>query len=206
MNRYNVIFVILFFFVFSALLAHENHNKEKQVSKPDTLTIVEGDTIAINGIATAQFLKSKRSIEADSEQSEMEEEVKEVTFEAAFEHPHNKLIHFPIALTAIALLLLIIGYKENKYFSAIKIIVPFAAIVTILTVLTGQAQEEPFEGTAIYALVETHELLGFGVLISLILWSISLYVERFKKLIYLFAVLTFILVSLTGLYGGVIAH
>lgn len=204
MNKFKFLLLILLVFVSSALFAHEDHNK-KTPNKPDTLTIVEGDTIAINGIATEKFLESRSSIEQNKEEEEIEE-VKEVSIGAAFEHLHNKLIHFPIALTVIALLLIIAGYRDDKYLSAIKIIVPFAAITTILTILTGQAQEGPFEGTPLYALVETHELLGFGVLASLILWSVSLYIEKFKKLIYLFAILTFILVSLAGLYGGVIAH
>ncbi len=203
LNKLLIIFLLSAAFIF----AHEAHNKKEKIPKQDTLTIVGTDTIAINGIPTEQFITARSlDTELNENNEEVEEEVKEVTIGAAFEHLHNKLIHFPIALTAVALLLLIIGYKENKYLDALKIIIPLAAILTIFTILTGQAQEEPFEGKAIYALIETHELLGFGVLASLILWSISLYVEPLKKFIYLFAVLTFILVSLTGLYGGVIAH
>ncbi len=200
--------LIVIFLSASFLFAHEAHNKKKHMPKPDTLTIVGSDTIAINDIATEQFMVShhEKNEAKHDEAVEEEEEVKEVTLGAAFEHLHNKLIHFPIALTLIALLLLIIGYKENKYLEAIKLIVPFAAFLTIFTLLSGLAQAEPFEGTATYALVETHELLGYGVLTSLILWSIALYVKKLTKLIYPLAILTFILVSITGLYGGVIAH
>ena len=203
-----LLFVI--FLSASFLFAHEAHNKKKHMPKPDTLTIVGSDTIAINGMPTEQFMATHHAEgeEAHNEgiEEEEQEEVKEVTFGAAFEHLHNKLIHFPIALTLIALLLMVVGFKENKYFGAIKIIVPFAAILTIATVITGQGQASPFEGTATYALVETHELLGFGVLAALILWSVALYVEQLKKFIYPIAIITFILVSLAGLYGGVIAH
>jgi len=192
------------------LFAHEAHNKKKHVPKPDTLTIVGSDTVAINGMPTEKFMAShqENGEEAHNEEAkeEEQEEVKEVSIGVAFEHLHNKLIHFPIALTLIALLLLAVGYKDDKYFSSVKIIVPFAAILTIATVITGQGQASPFEGTGTYALVETHELLGFGVLASLILWSVALYVEQLKKFIYPLAIITFILVSLTGLYGGVIAH
>ncbi len=202
----NKILIILFLSA-TIIFAHEAHNKKKSIPKLDTLTIIGNDTIAINGIATQQFMAEHHDENEEHHNEAMEEEeVKEVTFGAAFEHLHNKLIHFPIALTLIALLLLILGYKEKQYLSAVKIIVPTAALLTIATVLTGRGQTAPFEGTATYQLVETHELLGFGVLASLILWSVSLYVKPLEKFIYTIAILTFILVSITGLYGGVIAH
>ena len=210
MLKINVKLVFTILTIASVLYAHEGHKKKKVELKPDTLTIVEGDTIAINGIPIEKFMASHNADgeEAHNEgiEEEEQEEVKEVTFGAAFEHLHNKLIHFPIALTLIALLLLLAGYKDSKYLGEIKIIVPFATFLTIFTVLTGQAQAKPFEGTVLYSLVETHEILGFGVLVSLILWSVALYVDKLKKLIYPIAILTFILVSLAGLYGGIIAH
>ncbi len=204
MYPHKLLFILLL--ITSHLFAHEAHNKKKSIPKLDTLTIVGNDTIAINGIATQQFMAEHHDGNEIVHNGAMEEEVKEVTFGAAFQHLHNKLIHFPIALTLIALLLLILGYKEKQYLSAVKIIVPTAALLTIATVLTGQGQTAPFEGTTAYQLVETHELLGFGVLASLILWSVSLYVKPLEKYIYPIAILTFILVSITGLYGGVIAH
>lgn len=190
------------------LFAHEGHKKKKPVTKPDTLTIVGKDTIAINGMPTEMFMDKQHNEagENHTESSENEEEVKEVTINAAFEHIHNKVIHFPIALTIIGLLLMVVGYKDDKYLGALKIIIPTAALFTIIAVLSGLNQAEPFEGTATYSLVETHELLGFGVLASLVLWSISFYVKKFRRFIWLFAVLTFVLVSIAGLYGGVIAH
>ncbi|NOX17780.1 MAG: hypothetical protein GXO87_05800 [Chlorobi bacterium] len=207
MQKLNVKLIFTFLLIASVLFAHGDHKKKKAEVKPDTLTIVNGDTIAINGMATDKFMAARHS-EAEEEKLEPveEEEVKEVTFDSAFQHIHNKVIHFPIALTVIALLLMLLGYKDEKYLGAIKIIIPTAALLTIVVVLSGLQQAEPFEGTSTYALVETHELLGFGVLASLILWSVSLYVEKLKKFTWIFAILTFVLVSITGLYGGVIAH
>ena len=189
----------------TVMFAHGKHKKTAQ--KLDTVTVVGKDTIAINGIAVNKALvHNQTTSESALTEKEEIEEGKEVTFGAVFEHMHNKLIHFPIALTIVALLLMAIGYKDNKYLAAVKIIVPFAAFVTIFTVLAGLSQAAPFEGTAMYGLVETHEILGLGVLLSLILWSVSLYVKKLNKFIYLFAVLNFILVSITGFYGGIIAH
>jgi len=207
MNKSQITLVFALFLISAIIYAHGDHKKERNMHKPDTLTIVAGDTIAINGIATKEYL-AKEKVEQSTEDNENEEkeEIKEVNLSAAFEHIHNKVIHFPIALSVVGILLMIVGYKDDKYWSALKIIIPFAALMSIVAVFAGLSQAEPFEGTSTYGLVETHKLLGFGVLASLILWSIVLYVEKFKKLVWPFAFLTLILISLAGLYGGVIAH
>ncbi len=212
MLKINIKLVFTILIVASVLYAHEGHKKKKVEVKPDTLTIVDGDTIAINGMPTNKFMADHHAeangghMQEVNDEAAEEEEVKEVTLGAAFEHIHNKVIHFPIALTVIGLLLMVLGYKDNKYWGALKIIIPTAALFTIVVVFSGLNQAEPFEGTAAYSLVETHELLGYGVLASLILWSVALYVEQLKKYAWVFAGLTFLLVSAAGLYGGVIAH
>jgi uncharacterized membrane protein len=194
-----ILVVLLLFACLSNDFAHEGHKHEE---KADTATVVNGDTIAINGIANEKYLATKYE-KADHDE---DGEVEEITFGSIFEHMHNKLVHFPIALSVIALFLLIVGGKENKYLGAIRIIVSFAAVFSVVTVITGILQIGPFVGTPTFELVKVHRLLGFGVLASLILWTISLYVNRFNKFVYFFAILTFLLVTVTGLYGGVIAH
>lgn len=202
-------FVLIIIIITSALFAHEDHKKKSEVPHYDTLTIVNNDTIAVNGIPVNALLLDK--IERGTKSTYITKktdgsEVKVVTLAAAFEHIHNKVIHFPIALSVIGFLLMMFGYKENKYWNVLRIFIPFAAIVGIIAVLSGLAQAEPFEGTSTYDLVKTHELLGFGVLASLILWSVTLHVKKLNKLVWLFSGLTVILVSIAGLYGGVLAH
>jgi len=210
MNKSQITLVFTIILFTTVIFAHGDHKKKKNMHKPDTLTIVAGDTIAINGIPTKEYL-TKKAEEQEHEEGEDndiddDEGEKEVTPAAAFEHIHNKVIHFPIALSIVGILLMIIGYKDDKYWSALKIIIPFAALMSIVAVIAGLSQAMPFEGTSTYSLVETHKLLGSGVLASLILWSVALYVEKFKKLVWPLAILTFILISIAGLYGGVIAH
>ncbi|GBD91082.1 hypothetical protein BMS3Abin04_01806 [bacterium BMS3Abin04] len=204
MNKTIITLLFTIFLISTVIFAHGNHKMKKEMHKPDTLTIVAGDTIAINGIATKEFLANK-VVEKEKEDEESQE-IKEITFDSLFQHIHNKVIHFPIALSIVGILLMILGFKDDKYWSALKILIPFAALMSIVAVLAGLSQAEPFEGTSTYGLVEIHKLLGFGVLASLILWSITLYVEKFKKFVWLFAILTVILISIAGFYGGVIAH
>jgi uncharacterized membrane protein len=201
--NYKIMFILIL--VTSILFAHEGHKKKGQDPKPDTLTIVGKDTIAVNGIPTMATQHSEQT-EKQTGNSKVEGKIKEITFEAAFEHIHNKVIHFPIALTVVGFLLMLLGYKNNQYSKTLKLIIPIAALFAIIAVLSGLNQAEPFEETTTFSLVETHEFLGFGVLASLILWSLTFYIKKMKKFTWLFAILSILLVSLAGLYGGVIAH
>jgi uncharacterized membrane protein len=202
-----IIFISIVSIFTSFLSAHEDHNKKKESPRYDTLTIVNDDTIAINGIPTDDV--KLFSIERGSKHNIFVEkiaDVKTITLGSAFEHIHNKVIHFPIALSVVGFLLMLFGYKDGKYLSTVKIIIPFAAIMGIVAILSGQAQIAPFEGTSALDLVKIHELLGFGVVLSLILWSLTLYIKKLNNIAWLLAMVTIILVSITGLYGGVIAH
>ncbi len=210
-NRIKILITLLL--ISTLLVAHGSHKKKKgMMDKQDTLTIVAGDTIAINGVATAEFIAEKKELNAqevtqsENEEADEVENGKEITLGALFEHIHNKVIHFPIALSIIGFILMLLGYKNEKYLPALKIIIPFATIVTVVALFAGLSQATAFEGTSTYKLVVVHQYLGFAVLTFLVLWSLSLFVEKMKKFIWLFAVLTILLVSIAGFYGGVIAH
>ncbi len=204
-----VIILIVTFLLTLSLHAHGDHNDKKETSKPDTLTIVGNDTIAINGIPTEKYLSmqlikvAENSVNSEKEDTEKE---KEISLSSAFEHIHNKVIHFPIALSVVAFVLMLVGYKNGNYEQAIKIIIPFALLFSIVAVFSGLNQATPFEETTAYEIVEIHELLGFGVTASLFLWFISLYVKKLNKLVWPFALLTITLVSIAGFLGGIIAH
>ena len=84
------IFTIIFnIFLFSSLMfAHGTHEDGKAaMHMQDTLAIVAGDTIAINGIAAKTFPANKKAAEIKlSSQTEDEGtgEPKEITFDALF--------------------------------------------------------------------------------------------------------------------------
>ncbi len=197
---------VLIFFT-SYVFAHEGHKKKKEVQIYDTLTIVNGDTIAINGLTKDQIESNRTKFNnAVKIHSEEDKEIKSVTLNSAFEHIHNKVIYYPIAITVIGILLMLFVYKDNKYNNALKIIIPFAAFFSILSILSGLSQATLFEGAQIYDPVETHKFLGFGVMASLFFWSFTLDIKIINKFIWLFAIITFTLVTRAGLYRGVIAH
>ena len=109
MNKLSLIFFIVFTFFLSYMSAHEDH---KHKEKSDTVTVVNGDTVAINGIPVE--LASEKSFD-DSLASQPKEGQLEINYTAsALEHIHNKIVHFPIAFILAAFLFSIIDLKSNK--------------------------------------------------------------------------------------------
>lgn len=76
---------------------------------------------------------------------------------------HPAVVHFPIALTIIALFLclLYLIFKKNSLLWAIHWNLDLAAVAAIVAVITGNAAEEAASHTqAVHELLETHETLG----------------------------------------------
>jgi len=194
--------------LFSTLLmAHGDHKKKRVSERPDTLTIVSGDTIAINGIATTEYIKHKADEEKKEKLEEQEEEEEEgISFGALFEHVHNKLIHFPIAFGILLFIFMTLGYKQEVCNRASKIVVVLGALASIAAIITGYLQIAPFEGTATFALVEVHRILGFIVLGIYLLLSWAIFTHKSNKILLILSIILALAISIAGFYGGVIAH
>ena len=119
---------------------------------------------------------------------------------------HNKIIHYPIALVLAAFIFAIIGYKNNKHELIVKLMLIVAGIFGIVAFFSGANQFEHFINNPKEWLAETHRLLGTVSVVLIWLWYLALIVKPLKKFSLIFGVITVILVSLTGLYGGVLAH
>lgn len=194
--------VIMLLFSLSMFIQIVAHGDEDHENK-DTLTIVGDDTIAVNGV----LLDSLNDSERDSVMAEEEHDTFTLDFpHELFEHMHNKLIHFPIAFLVAAFLFTLIGWKNDKYNSAITLLVFLAAVFAIVAYFTGSAQAEVFEHGPKSWLVETHESFGITTLILSWLWFGALVIERFRKYAWIIGLLAFIIVLITGFYGGVLAH
>ncbi len=73
--KYNsgLLAALILLFTFFQLNAHEEHDEKKH--KPDTVTVVNGDTIAINGIAVGDsLLVMQEAAHDEDEQIESTEE------------------------------------------------------------------------------------------------------------------------------------
>lgn len=177
----------------------KDHKKEKTV-KQDTLTIVGKDTIAINGISK-KIYKHKNEPEMIKEKP-----MKLNPSEQMFEHMHNKVVHFPIALGLFAFFLSLLNFKWNKFDPAILISVLIALLFSLAAFVTGKNQAPPFIGSSKEWIVELHQNIGLALIINFFIWTIFLFVDKLKKYAWLVGLIAFILILTAAFLGGVIAH
>jgi uncharacterized membrane protein len=196
---------VLMILVFGISVSFAHGERMHEGHKPDTVTVVDGDTIAINGIPVNDTLYSSKEI-TKSEETVKVEEYKLIIGNALFEHIHNKIIHFPIALAFVGFILAVLGNKDDRYQLVIKIMLLIAGVFAVIAFFRGTNQFDHFIDNPKEWLAETHRLLGIASAIFIWLWYLALIVKPMKKFNLIFAVITVILVSLTGLYGGVLAH
>ncbi len=204
-HKSELLAALILIFAFFQLNAHEDHDKKKEM--PDTITVVNGDTIAINGIEVSDSLfATQEEAHDEDEQIESTEEYELNAADALFDHIHNKIIHFPIVLTVVAFIFAVLGFKDDRYQFVIKIMLLIAGVFAIVAFFSGTNQFDPFVGDPKEWLANTHRLFGIASAVSIWLWYLCLIIKPLKKFTWFFAIITVILVSITGLYGGVLAH
>jgi uncharacterized membrane protein len=196
--------ILILILTIGIAFAHEDHDKKKE--KPDTVTVVNGDTIAINGIAISDSILTSNEVEGLEEEFVQPEEFELNARDALLEHIHNKIIHFPIALSVAAFLFAVLGYKDDRYQVVVKLMLLIAGVFAIVAFFSGTNQFDPFIGDPKEWLADTHRMFGIASAISIWLWYLCLSVKSLKKFTWLFAIITVTLITTTAFYGGVLAH
>jgi uncharacterized membrane protein len=184
--------ILLILLLFSVtVMAHEKHHQTKPVqSAPVNQTKPAAPTTV-----------------APEEDLEEEHEGEMPGFkEALLSHPHNKIVHFPLALGIAGSIFMFISLKKPEMLTAVRILWLLAALASIAAYFSGQSQEEPFEEGALHEVVELHEKLGTATGICLGLGFLISLSRRLKGLAVIWAIIVFALISVTGYYGGVLAH
>jgi uncharacterized membrane protein len=166
----------------------------------DTVTMVGKDTIAVNGIAVGKAVKQEKTVE-----------MKEPEFilkpgEQMFAHLHNKIVHFPIALTLVAFLFSLLNIKKQNYDLVIKILLGISLLTGISAYFTGNFQLTPFIGEPKEWLANTHRLTGIISTSFILIWFVTLFIERTKKYSWVIGLVVVIAILITGFLGGVLAH
>lgn len=199
MNLINLVVILIVAVTFTAS-AHEAHNKKED--KPDTLTIVGRDTIAINGIPIGKVTNKEKHDE------KKEEEFVLKPSEQIFAHLHNKMIHFPIALTLVAFLFSLLNIKQQSHctYQSIKILLGISLLAGISGYFTGNFQITAFIGDPKEWLANTHRLAGIISIILILIWFVTLFIKRIKKYSWTIGLVVIIAISITGFLGGVLAH
>ncbi len=122
------------------------------------------------------------------------------------EHIHNKLVHFPIALSLVAVLFVWLAVRWPFFETAAEVLVWMAAFSATAAVATGLLQASPFEGTPKAPWVDRHQILGLTTTAALYLWGWMFRFRPARKGIRLWGIVVALLVSLTGSLGGLLSH
>jgi uncharacterized membrane protein len=143
----------------------------------------------------------------DMEEGAEEEEREMPRFsEELFNHPHNKIVHFPLAFGIAGAIFVFVSLKKPEMMTAVRILWLLAALASVGAYFSGESQEEPFEKGALHEVVEQHEKLGIATGISLGIGFIISMIRRLRSLAVFWAIVVFALILVTGYYGGVLAH
>ena len=126
--------------------------------------------------------------------------------EAVLEELHNKLVHFPIVLTLVATVLLVLARRRTELEPLAFWLVWAAALSVLAAYFSGQAQTEEFEHGPKWWLVEIHRKQGITIGIGQALWVLSLLRERTRRHAWLLGVVLSLLVLTAGFLGGLVAH
>ena len=188
--------IILFFTVVMLIqLRIYSHEGKKHNTKKDT-TIVQSDSLKQMDNMLNHNQMSKEDMQ----------EMYEIKMpDMILEHTHNKIVHFTVALSLAAFLFTLLNFKWKQFDWTIKILVLISAIAGVAAYFTGSSQAVMFEGEAIEWVVQLHRTYGIISAIALWLWLISVFLSPIKKYAWIIGTIIFILVSITGFYGGIIA-
>ena len=122
------------------------------------------------------------------------------------EHLHNKVVHFPLALTVAAALLLVLARWWPGLEPAARWLAWLAALGAVAAYVTGRLQEEAFMGEPKEWVLRVHRTWGTAGAILIGAWAVAASFRRLRRFAWLVALVAAAAVLVTGLYGGVLAH
>jgi uncharacterized membrane protein len=125
---------------------------------------------------------------------------------ALFEHMHNKIVHFPIALGLSAAVILLGGARWEAYRPVAAWLLTVAAVFGLAAYFTGGAQAQAFQGTPTWDLVGKHAVQGTLTALLLVAGAALSRVRAVQRWLWIYAIFLILAISFTGLLGGLIAH
>ncbi len=217
-------FFLILLFIMSGTLgfAHENHDEGSGEKPKQVLQVAPGQSAGEliceesedeceesgqNGlIPKGTVERGNGNVEGERSEQGISPLQFSLFFSKVFEHLHNKLIHFPIGFGLAGILFLFLALKWEEFDRPAQIMLILGGIFAILSYFTGENQEEPFEKGILEPILEAHETLGILTSISLWLGVIFSFVPKIRKFLWIWGIVLLVLISLTGFYGGLLAH
>jgi len=149
---------------------------------------------------------SAQVTEPRSEISQIDSPTSPSVWQSLFSHPHNKVVHFPIALGVFAFLFFLIALRWTNFRPPAELLVVFGFLASGVAVLLGELQKSAFVGTPQESIMLTHERLGWATAIGFALWIFFMRWNRTRRWAWLIGLGIALLVSVTGFFGGQLAH
>jgi len=125
---------------------------------------------------------------------------------ALLHDPHNKIIHFPIVLTLVAAVMMIVARRKPELEPVAFWLVWAAALSALAAYFSGVYQAEEFEKSPKHWLVETHRNWGIAVGIAHAAWVLLLLRAGTRRYAWVWGLVVAALVAVTGFLGGLVAH
>jgi len=122
------------------------------------------------------------------------------------EHLHNKIVHFPLAFTVAAALLLALRRRDPDHESAARWLAWLAALGGISAYVTGLLQADAFVGEPKEWVLRVHRAWGTAAVVMIGLCALTSTWRPLRRFGWLFLIAAALVVLVAGLYGGVLAH
>ena len=120
--------------------------------------------------------------------------------------PHNKLIHFPIVLSLVAAVMVLISRKKPEYEPVAFWLVWFALLSTLAAYFSGFYQSTEFVHRPKRWIMETHMRFAIGLAMAQCVWILSLLRRSTRGLATIMSFVVVLLVVIVGFLGGLVAH
>ncbi len=125
---------------------------------------------------------------------------------ALFADMHNKLVHFPIVLTFVAALMLVLARRKPELEPVAFWLVWAAALSALAAYFSGVFAEGEFEKDPKHWLAELHRKWGIAVGIAQAVWVLLLLRPSTRRFAWAWGLIVVTLVSCAALIGGLVAH
>jgi hypothetical protein len=125
--------------------------------------------------------------------------------QALFDHMHNKLVHFPVALGCLAALLILLSYRWPEFQISVRLILFLAACGALAAYFSGKNQANEFMVGPLSGILGWHKTMGTATMVWLWAGAILSFIPWAKKIMWVYAGFLVAAVIATGFLGGILA-